>query len=629
MKYAAFAIVALAMAVFANAGAGGVDNVVWAQTPALAPQNVAVVDGDNPREAIVSWDAVAAARYYRVGWVPIDAYVEVTRAGWPWTEAFFFVEVANRGQSSYTVKGLKPGMGHIFIVAGKASEHGEPQFDIASVVWLTLRATEQPDCPVRPPTFPDSPVDGDYDADDDGLIEVRDVAQLDAIRYDLHGSGSSAAAAYAAAFPGAAAWMGCPAAGCAGYELANDLDFGTAAGGPGWQPIGDNSNYPTSTFTTTFDGNGHTIANLYIDRDDTPHAGLFGNTGPGSVIRDVGLVSVSVSNSGVTGGLVGESGSLIERSHVTGTVESADVDAAWQTGGLVGINHGTITDSYTTATVSGSGDVGGLVGMNFEVIADSHATGAVSGGDNVSVGATVGGLVGTNLHGGGISHSHAAGNVSSAGPGAAGGLVGINYGDVTAGYATGSVSESYVGGGLVGSNRYWATIAASYATGSVSVRDFPGYVGAGGGLAGGNTGAITASYATGSVTVRGNLHSSGGNHYHAGGLVGSNGHAGSNHQGRIAASYATGRVTGIGDGVIVGGLVGDNSLGDITASYWNTETSGQSDSSGGAGLTTAELQSPRLAKGIYATWNLAWWDFGTSWQYPVLKYLGMEVAAQR
>ncbi len=442
---------------------------------------------------------------------------------------------------------------------------------------------------------------GDYDADDDGLIEVSNLAQLDAVRHDLDGDGvpadEASRVAYYAAFPDAPAGMGCPADGCTGYELANDLDFGTAAGGPGWQPIGDGSNYFTSTFTATFDGNGRTIANLYINRDDAPHVGLFGHTGPGSVIRDVGLVSVSVSNGmpvvehgAATGGLVGQSGSLIERSYVTGSVESAVLEGASSTGGLVGANHGTITDSCTTATVSGRGNVGGLVGVNFEVITDSYATGAVSGGDGISVGATVGGLVGENGSGGGISHSHATGDVSSDGPGTAGGLVGTNYGDLTAGYATGSVSESFVGGGLVGGNRYRATIAASYATGGVSVW---------------------------------------GNRYSAGGLVGKNGHAGFNHEGRIAASYATGRVSGSSHILSIGGLVGDNSLGDITASYWNTETSGQYGSSGGVGLTTAELQSPILTSGIYAAWNLAWWDFGTSWQYPVLKYLGMSVAAQR
>ena len=47
------------------------------------------------------------------------------------------------------------------------------------------------------------------------------------------------------------------------------------------------------------------------------------------------------------------------------------------------------------------------------------------------------------------------------------------------------------------------------------------------------------------------------------------------------------------------------------------------------GKTTAELQAPTDATGIYASWNASWWDFGTSEQYPVLKVEGLDVAAQR
>ena len=59
----------------------------------------------------------------------------------------------------------------------------------------------------------------DYDLDGDGLIEITTLAQLHALRWDLDGDGSSTEAGYAAAYPGAAAGMGCPADGCEGYEL--------------------------------------------------------------------------------------------------------------------------------------------------------------------------------------------------------------------------------------------------------------------------------------------------------------------------------------------------------------------------------------------------------------------------
>ena len=69
----------------------------------------------------------------------------------------------------------------------------------------------------------------DYDADNDGLIEVAYLEQLNAIRWDLNGDGvednPASADAYAAAFPGASDGMGCPDNRCAGYELTRSLNF--------------------------------------------------------------------------------------------------------------------------------------------------------------------------------------------------------------------------------------------------------------------------------------------------------------------------------------------------------------------------------------------------------------------
>ena len=98
-----------------------------------------------------------------------------------------------------------------------------------------------------------SPID--YDADDDGLIEIEWLEQLDAIRWDLDGDGfaddGGNAERYFAAFPNAAEYMGCPDH-CHGYELARDLDFKSAGSyasgvvngkwtsGDGWLPIAVN-----------------------------------------------------------------------------------------------------------------------------------------------------------------------------------------------------------------------------------------------------------------------------------------------------------------------------------------------------------------------------------------------------
>ena len=108
-----------------------------------------------------------------------------------------------------------------------------------------------------------------------------------------------------------------------------------------------------------------------------------------------------------------------------------------------------------------------------------------------------------------------------------------------------------------------------------------------GGLVGDNGLVIAASYVTGSVSGTGKV----------GGL------AGDNFGGRILTSYSTGSVTGTG---VVGGLVGGNfgNTGTATDSYWDTQTSGQSESAGGEGKATSELQSPTGYTGIYENWNL-------------------------
>ena len=196
--------------------------------------------------------------------------------------------------------------------------------------------------------------------------------------------------------------------------------------------------------------------------------------------------------------------------------------------------------------------------------------------------------------------------VRVAGKNGVGGLAGFSTGAISGSHATGKATGVSFVGGLVGSS--WGAISGSYATGSATgTKDVGGLVG------GGGISSITASYATGNATGSREV----------GGLVGG-GSIGS-----ITASYAIGRVTGDRD---VGGLVGrgsDRLQEVVTGSYWDTQTTGQSSSAGGAGKTTRELQQPTGASGIYAGWGAEYWDFGTSRQYPALKYDGMDVGAQR
>ena len=152
---------------------------------------------------------------------------------------------------------------------------------------------------------------GKYDVDGNRLIEVSNLEQLDAIRYDLDGDGSpdsdGDASKYGEAFPTSGTETVCGA--CEGYELTRSLDFdnpGSYASGAvniawttgrGWDPIGD-------SFDATFDGDGNTIGNLYINRIDTYSVGLFSSNAADGVIRNIGLVDVDVSGKG-GGGLAG------------------------------------------------------------------------------------------------------------------------------------------------------------------------------------------------------------------------------------------------------------------------------------------------------------------------------------
>ena len=467
---------------------------------------------------------------------------------------------------------------------------------------------------------------GDYDVDDNRLIEISNLEQLDAVRYDLDGDGVPESGgdreAYTLAFPSAAARMGCPARGCDGYELTHDLDFddpGSYAsgsvdrgwsrgeGGEGWPPIGIHF----VRFTSTFDGNDHTIAHLFIDRVADDYVGLFGGIDSAGSIRQLGLVDAVVRGGASVGPLAGANDGTIVGCYATATVLGND-----RVGGLVGANNeanGTIIDSYAASSVFGTGAIGGLAGGNWNTILGSHAMGDVSGSD------AVGGLVGWNS--GPISNSYATGNVW--GTNAVGGLVGNNNsrGVIVSSYATGNVSGGDGGqrvGGLVGEN--FDTIRGSYATGRVfGWRDVGGLVGSSA-----IYGTTISSYATGVV--------SGG--FVVGGLAGR-----SDDTSVTIGSYATGGVSGSSR---VGGLVGWNGRSNgISFSYWNVETSGQAQGvgdgfmSGAAGKTTAELQAPTSYAGIYRNWNTDIddadgdgleatgaddpWDFGTGGQYPALR----------
>ena len=461
-------------------------------------------------------------------------------------------------------------------------------------------------------------------AQDPTLIDVSTLAQLNAVRYDLNGDGvvsfttgtvsgsltfadragvvaeMSDEGAYAEAFTGgnfydaqdaATAITGTASvasntmyyyklsAGVSaytGYELMNDLDFrlgatqaadysvwaeGSAAAGAvaaGWEPIGDG---PTP-YTATFEGNEHTISNLFINRPSTSRVGLFGKA-DGATIRDLGLEGGRVTGNERVGALVGQ------------------VD-----------NGARVSTCYAMVRVDGRGDeVGGLVGL---VDRGGRLTGCYATGDVKGSAQLIGGLVGYMDRGSNLTSCYATGDVerttASGTKRSVGGLVGGTQGipnsTITSCYATGDVNgrDTDKVGGLVG----WAvrtTITSCYATGDVAGDDEVG------GLVGDAeqaTGVTIAScYATGDVEGDTDV----------GGLVGYLGP-----YPPITASYYDSEQSSATKGI---GNVGDNDPRQAAVSK-----------------TTSELQAPTDYSGIYADWDAGGtdhWDFLGANRYPKLK----------
>jgi hypothetical protein len=160
------------------------------------------------------------------------------------------------------------------------------------------------------------------------------------------------------------------------------------------------------------------------------------------------------------------------------------------------------------------------------------------------------------------------------------------------------ISGKYYVGGLVGKNHY-GIIENSYSV--CSITGFGNYIG---GLCGSNYyGNIANTYSTGTVAGKDEV----------GGLCGNN------LSGSIVSSYSIGIVTGSAS---VGGFLGDDSYGngDFSGNFWDTQTSGQKNSKGATGISTAQMKTK--SRFVVAGWDFEnIWDIGgtTNNGYPFLK----------
>ena len=189
-------------------------------------------------------------------------------------------------------------------------------------------------------------------------------------------------------------------------------DFCHAAGGTkytdelSWTPIG--------MYLGTFDGNGKTIRNLYINVISenigiSGYAGFFGYADEGGNIKNITFDNAKVKTTNddyYTGILVGVAGSCIENIKI---LANCSVEGKNYTGGIAGRANGDIGNCENHAMVNGAGFVGGIVG-NY-VFSDKSITSC----------ANYGVITGTRDRVGGIAGDFNSGTIQNC----------ANYGDIT------------------------------------------------------------------------------------------------------------------------------------------------------------------------------------------------------
>lgn len=345
----------------------------------------------------------------------------------------------------------------------------------------------------------------------------------------------------------------------------------------------ENVNIKGRNFVAGLVGNNfETITGSHAAGDVTGQSdvgGLAGNNNEGT-INQCYANSIVTGDSSV-GGLVGSSSGSIKAStstsnlfantlaggiagYNTGTIENSNssgyIRGNERVGGLIGSNKGKTTNSYSNAVIYGDLNIGGLIGFNLNSeITDCHALGKVDGRLNT------GGFIGYNSGTASITNCYSNNNVN--GSESIGGFIGVNEGSISKCFSSGIVSGTTDVGGLVGWNWESASISNSYSRSMVFANQWAG------GLAGINNGTITKCYSSGNVA---------------------------------------------GKDSTVGGLVAIN-YGSSSGSFWDMETSGQTESPTGTGKTTVDMKKK-------ATYTSAAWDFTNTWKisenqdYPKLNW---------
>ncbi len=344
-----------------------------------------------------------------------------------------------------------------------------------------------------------------------------------------------------------------------------------------WTPIGNDS----ISYIGTFDGGGHTIKGLYIPRGSGALSrGLFSSIGENGAVKNLNVADSYITGASNAGGICGQnSGGSITNCRVDNLIESSG-----QVGGICGENSGFITDCVSSGQIGNkdSRNLGGICAWNKEggKITNCKSNASV-GGTSVNPECESGGICGLNY--GSITNCESSGDVICNNYGGCdiGGICGLNKknADITNCKSSSTVSGSSTNydlsfvkvGGICGENSGFISGCES----SSSVVNGSGQIG---GICGQNNANITNCVKSGSVNGDGNVgglcgHNTGGflenctnsssvnGSSNIGGLCGLN-----QNSGQITNCENNGSVSSSGQNNNVGGLCGDNSGGSLRSS---------------------------------------------------------------
>ena len=177
-----------------------------------------------------------------------------------------------------------------------------------------------------------------------------------------------------------------------------------------WTPIGNFGN----KYQGTFDGNGKTISNLYINAT-SDNTGFFGYAEMGS-IKNITFNNAKVNSSGdYTGILAGDAGyCMIENIK---TLANCSVIGKGKVGGIAGYALGNISNCENHAMVNGTSTVGGIIGCYR------------SSANSITSCANYGAVTGTNSQVGGMVGYLASGTIQNS----------ANYGNIMGTYSVGNL----------------------------------------------------------------------------------------------------------------------------------------------------------------------------------------------